>query len=238
MTYVLPNSSTAGADQGIAECLEPLARLVCGKGYEAAKRAVVAQVGSVARGERFPDDVADAVFLRLQRVAQIGQYTDEKALEYRGAKRLEGAGSIKLYRCAPPGVGIRPGDFAAGTKEEVGFYKHGKNVVQTSTVPRRDVIAVKGNCGGGQEYVLLPEGYVAPTPIEHYRSFRAFFDAANRAVAHQSALAGENSNRESPELGASLRDPRPPATSAAAQRAALALQCVAGELAVRRRVHP
>jgi hypothetical protein len=90
-----------------------------------------------------------------------------------------GAGTVALYRAAPRGCPIRPGDFAADSAHEAGFYVHGGNVVQRMTVPRGDVFAVDGSSGGGREYVYLPRGYEAPEPVEHFTAFRDFFDAAN-----------------------------------------------------------
>lgn len=164
----------------IPDELKALARDVAGRSYESAKRLVVSKVGSVRRGERFDDDVADAVFLRLQRNAQVGRYASEEVLRGlgRNARRLEGEGDIELYRSAPPGAGIRPGDFVAGTAHEVGFYAHGGNVVHRMTVAREDVFGLDGSMGGGREYVYLPAGYVAPVPVEHFATFRAFYEAA------------------------------------------------------------
>lgn len=162
--------------------LTRLAKEIRGRSYETAKRIIVAKVGSVNRGERFDDDVADAVFLRLQRNAQVGGNTSEKELmaSGRGAVRMTGDGSITLYRAAPKGAGIRPGDFTADTAHEAGFYRHGRNVVQSITVPMHDVIQVKGAMGDGREYVYLPRGYRAPEAKVFYNSFRAFFDDVSR----------------------------------------------------------
>lgn len=165
----------------VPACLSRLADLIRGKSFAAAKRAIVAQVGSVRPREQFDDDVADAVFLRLQRVAQVGAVASEAELAYRGARRLTGEGTITLYRAAPKGAGVRPGDFAAGTRAEAGFYKHGGNIVQAQRVPRGDVLAVEGSSGGGQEFVHLPEGYTAPTAAVFFDTFKAFFDAVGSA---------------------------------------------------------
>lgn len=164
---------------GVPELLQPLAKLIKGKSFDAAKRAIVAQVGSVGSREKFDDDVADSVFTRLQRTAQVGRYTDEADLAYRKAKRLEGDGDITIYRAAPKGGGLRPGDFAAGSKNEAGFYKHGTNVVQKFTVKRGDVIAVEGSSGGGQEYVYLPKDYKPTEPAVYFDSIREFYDTVN-----------------------------------------------------------
>lgn len=162
----------------IPSVLSSLANEIRGKSYETAKRIVVSKVGSVARGERFDDDVADAVFLRLQRNAQVGANTSEPELmaSGRGAVRLTGDGTITLYRAAPKGSGIRPGDFTADTAAEAGFYRHGRNVVQSIIVPRHDVIAVKGAMGDGREYVYLPIGYEPAEPEVFFPSFKAFYD--------------------------------------------------------------
>lgn len=161
--------------------LEILAREVFGRGWNSAKRLVVSKVGSVARGERFDDDVADAVFLRIQQNAQVGRYALESEVESlgRNARRLTGEGTVRLYRAAPPGAGIRPGDFATENRAEAGNYRHGGHVLHIATVSREDVYAVDGSVGGGQEYVYLPRGYVRPEPIEYFPSFKAFFDAVN-----------------------------------------------------------
>ncbi len=130
--------------------LAALAKEVSGKSYEAAKRLVVSKVGSVRRGaERFDDDVADAVFHRLQRNAQVGRYASEEVLRGlgRNARRLDGEGRIELFRSAPRGTGIRPGDFVADTAHEVGFYAHGGNVVHRLTVARADVFRLDGAAG-------------------------------------------------------------------------------------------
>ncbi len=176
-----PAFSVKGSD-AIPGILKPMASLIEGKGFEAAKRAIVAQVGSVGRSEKFDDDVADAVFMRLQRTAQVGRY-NESDVAYRKAKRLTGEGNITLYRAAPKGGGIRPGDFATDSKNEAGYYKHGSNVIQSAKVPRRDVIAVEGSSGGAQEYVYLPENHTPAKAVEHFKSFREFFDAVNQPAA-------------------------------------------------------
>lgn len=177
-------------ETSIPDELRSLAKQIRGLSYEAAKRAVVAKTGSVKRGERFADDVADAVFMRLQRNSQVGQNTSEDELlrSGRGARRLDGDEPITLYRAAPKGTTIRPGDFTAGSAEEAGFYTHGGNRVQTLTVPRHDVISIDGAVGGGQEYVYLPIGYVAPAPVAYFGSFRAFYEAT-RDQSDQSVSA-------------------------------------------------
>lgn len=165
----------------VPSILAPLAQEIRGKSYETAKRIVVSKVGSVSRGERFDDDVADAVFLRLQRNAQVGANTSEQELmaSGRGAVRMTGDEPITLYRAAPKGTGIRPGDFTADTAAEAGFYRHGRNVVQSIAVPRHDVIAVKGAMGNGREYVYLPADYQPPEPQVFFDSFKAFYDRVN-----------------------------------------------------------
>ena len=165
----------------IPDWLGWLAREVRGRRWDSAKRAVVAKVGSVGRNERFGDDVADAVFLRVQENAQVGRYASEAAVLAlgRGARRLEGPGTITLYRCAPRGAGIRPGDFASDAAHEAGFYRHGGNVLHEATVPRDEVFQVEGTTGGGREYVHLPRGYVAPVPEVPFATFAAFYEAAN-----------------------------------------------------------
>jgi hypothetical protein len=158
----------------IPAVLVPLAKEIRGLSYEAAKRKVVAKTGSVKPGERFADDVADAVFARVQRNAQVGS-TNLSDLRGRNPKRLQGDEPITLYRAAPKGATVRPGDFAAGTAHEAGFYTHGGHKIISTSVPRKDVIAVDGSSGGGQEYVYLPQGYVPPTPKEFFGSFREFY---------------------------------------------------------------
>lgn len=177
-------------EPSIPESLKHFERVIRGKSYESAKRAMVAQVGSVNPREKFNDDVADAVFLRLQHVAQVGRYASEKELAYRQAKRLEGEGDVTLYRCAPPNSRLRPGDFAASTPREAGFYKHGINTIQAFTVKREDVIAVEGAMGGGHEFVLLPKGHVAVEPLVHFKSFRDFFEEV-RASQDQKVQAAK-----------------------------------------------
>lgn len=161
----------------IPPVLDNLVRLIAGKSFESGKRAVVSQVGSMAPREKAPDDLADAVFLRLQQNAQAGRYQSEKDLAHRKPMRLEGEGDITVYRCAPPGAKLRPGDFAASTAHEAGYYKHGWNKVQAFTVPRQDLIRVNGSLGGAQELVLLPKGHVPLVPMDHFATFRAFFEA-------------------------------------------------------------
>jgi hypothetical protein len=166
-------------EQNIPDVLELLAKAIRGRSYETAKRIIVAKVGSVQPGERFADDVADAVFLRLQRNAQVGQNTSEIELQQlgRGAQRLSGTDPVTIYRAAPKGAGIRPGDFVADSTTEAGFYRHGGNVILKRVVARHDLIHLNGTMGGGQEYVYLPQDHVISTPVEHFGSFRAFYDA-------------------------------------------------------------
>lgn len=173
------NGVQLSAGTPVPDVLKHLVRLVEGKGHEAAKRALALQVGSVESREKIPEAVADAVFLRLQQNAQVGRYTTKKELSYRRPERLQGEGTITVFRSAPPGATLRPGDFAADTRHEAGFYKHGINKVQAFTVPRQDVLKVESSMGGGQEYVLLPKGHVPTVPVEHFASFRAFFDAVH-----------------------------------------------------------
>lgn len=159
--------------------LAHLATLIGGKSFETAKRIIVSQIGSVRSRERFDDDIADHVFLRLQRTSQVGQFASEDILVKLGrdARRLEGPGTILLYRNAPKGAGIRPGDFASDDKAECSYYKHGSNVIQSARLPREDVFVLRGSMGGGKEYVYLPAGYERPEPIVHFTSFREFYDA-------------------------------------------------------------
>lgn len=174
---------TGKSHERFPECLGALARELDGRGWDAAKRLVVSKVGSVGRGERFDDDVADAVFLRLQENSQVGRYASESLLSSlgRNAVRLPGGGAIELFRAAPPGSGIRPGDFAAASAHEAGYYLHGGNKVQRATVPRVDVFSVDGSMGGEREYVHLPVGYVAPVPVVYFRNFRDFYSALHSA---------------------------------------------------------
>ena len=164
----------------IPEALRALAAQVRGRSYESAKRLIVSKVGGVGRNERFADDVADAVFLRLQRNAQVGRYDSEAVVRSlgRNARRLEGEGEITLWRAAPRGAGIRPGDFAADSRHEAEFYRHGGHVIQSARVARADVLAVDGSSGGGQEYVFLPRDHVPGEAVEHFASFQAFYEAA------------------------------------------------------------
>lgn len=173
----------------IPRALSALAGEIQGKTWEAAKRIIVSKTGSIRPRERFDDDLADAIFLRIQARAQTGLYNTEEIIQRlgRNARRLEGPGKIKLYRAAPKGGGIRPGDFAAATPGEARNYVHGKNVVQSVTVPRGDVFAVDGSTGGDQEYVYLPPGHVPVEPIEHFDSFRSFYDAANGSMLSEDA---------------------------------------------------
>ena len=168
------------ADGLLPPVLARLSLEISNSSFERAKRKVVSKVGSVGRYDRFDDDVADAVFLRIQQNCQVGRYANEDDLmaSRPGSCRLEGEGSIVLYRASPPGTGIRPGDFAAGSRDEAGYYTHGGHTIQKMTVPRRDVIAVPGAVGTGQEYVLLPEGYVPPVPQVWFADFHSFWSAA------------------------------------------------------------
>jgi len=184
--------------------LQALAGEIRGKSWEAAKRVVVAKTGSIGPYERFDDDLADAVFARVQRNAQVGRWTDEAEIFRlgRGARRLEGEGRMTVYRAAPRGGGIRPGDFAAGSAHEAGFYRHGGHVVQKAVVERRDLIAVDGSMGDGQEYIYLPEGYKAPEPVVFFQDFRGFYDAAHgRAPTPEPAApdTDEDADTDSPE---------------------------------------
>ena len=168
------------ANEAIPSVMTSLADEIKGKSWETAKRLIVAKVGSVQRGERFDDDVADAVFLRVQRNAQIGRYGDEETIRRLGRdeKRLEGDEPMTLYRAAPRGAGIRPGDFCTTSKSEAGYYLHGGHTVQSRIVPRHDVIAVRGSMGDGQELIYLPVDYVEPEPRVYYDTFRDFYDSA------------------------------------------------------------
>lgn len=161
--------------------LRALAGEIRGRSYESAKRLVVLKVGGVGRNERFADDVADAVFLRIQRNAQAGSHDSEEAVHAlgRNARRLEGSGTVVLWRAAPRGAGIRPGDFAACSRREAGFYRHGGHVIQNATVEREDVLALDGSVGGGQEYVYLPRGHVPGPASEPFGSFAEFHAAAS-----------------------------------------------------------
>jgi hypothetical protein len=169
--------------------LRALANEIRGKSWQAAKRTIVSKTGSIRPRERFDDDLADAIFLRIQARAQAGLYNTEAIVNGlgRNARRLEGPGKIKLYRAAPKGGGIRPGDFAAATPGEARNYAHGKNIVQSAVVPRVDVFAVDGSTGGDQEYIYLPRGHEPVEPVEHFDSFRSFYDAANGDVLAEDA---------------------------------------------------
>lgn len=159
--------------------LSALAKDIGGKSYDAAKRAIVGKVGSVERGEKFDDDVADAVFQRLQRNVQVGAISSEADLpQGRDAKRLEGSAPRTVYR-ATEGETIRPGDYVAGSEHEAGFYTHGKNKVRSLIVPSSDLISVRGAIGGGEEFIYLPKGYKATLPKEHFKTFREFYDAVH-----------------------------------------------------------
>jgi hypothetical protein len=164
--------------------LTRLADKIKGKSYEAAKRIIANQVGSVKPGEKFSDDVADAIFKKLQRVSQRSPYATEEEIGKLGrdAKRLTGKEPMTVYR----GTGraeLRPGDFVAGTAGEARNYTHGGKSVREFSFPKEDFIAVKGSMGGDQEYVYLPKGYEPPAPIEHYGTLKDFHDAANRPEA-------------------------------------------------------
>lgn len=179
-------SERQSVESALPQELSALAKDVKGKGYEAAKRAIVSKVGSVGRGEKFDDDVADAVFQRLQRNVQVGAISSEADLpQGRDAQRMEGSEPITVYR-ATEGATIRPGDYVANSEHEAGFYMHGKNRVRKLTVPQSDLISVRGAVGGGKEYIYLPKGYEAPTPKEHYKTFREFYDAVHRKVEQPS----------------------------------------------------
>lgn len=181
------------SENDIPPALAALAAQVGKLGWEAAKRLVVSKVGSVRPGDRFAEDVADAVFLRLQRNAQVGRYAPESEVFNLGrdARRLSGDDLITLYRAAPKGAGIRPGDFVADTAAEAGFYRHGGNVVQSIKVSRNTVIEVRGSSGGDREFVYLPPGYVPPPPMEWFADFKSFFEAAR-------ACAPENQGHRKP----------------------------------------
>lgn len=172
---------TESAQPTLPDVMKRLAAQISTKTWDAAKRLIVSKVGSVQRGERFDDDVADAVFLRIQRTSQVGQYNSEEIVKglNRKARRLEGDDTITLYRAAPKGGGIRPGDFCSPSKDETGYYMHGGHVLLTKKVPSRDVIAVDGTLGGGQELVYLPVGHEAIDPVVFYPTFRDFYEASS-----------------------------------------------------------
>ena len=182
-----PENDIPPALAGLADQIQKL-------GWEAAKRLVVSKVGSIKSGERFSDDVADAVFLRLQQNSQVGRYAEEADIFRLGrdAHRLTGEGSITLYRAAPKGSGIRPGDFATDTAAEAGFYRHGGNVIHTVTIPKTAVIAVEGSSGGGQEFIYLPHDYTPPQPIEWFADFRSFFEATRPSPEAKHGNTGEH----------------------------------------------
>lgn len=184
-----------GDGNDLPATLVDLARKLRGRSWEASKRLVVSRVGGVRPGERFADDVADAVFLRIQRTAQVGQYASEEALRTlgRNARRLEGEGTIRLYRCAPRGAGIRPGDFATDLPAEARYYAHGGHVLHALDVPRAEVFRVDGALGDGTEFVYLPRGHVAPEPKEFFPSFEAFWRAANPSHEPDASPDGEPS---------------------------------------------
>ena len=167
--------------------LTDLAMQIGGCSPAVARRRIVARVGSVRSGETFDDEVVDAVFMRIQARSQVGAYDSEEVLRSLGrdARRLEGDGDVVLYRAAPPGTTIRPGDFAAADKSEAGFYRHGGHKIIKMTVPRSDVFALRGSCGGGQEYVYLPKDYERPDVAEFFGTFAAFYEFA-KELAHLS----------------------------------------------------
>jgi hypothetical protein len=193
--------------QTIPDDLHALATLVKGKSLTVAKRLIVAQVGCVARAEKFDDDVVDSVFSRLQHVAQVGRYTDEADLAYRRAKRLDGEGEMTVFRAAPKGAKLRPGDFTTGTRQEAGFYKHGTNVVQKFSSLKQDLLAIEGSVGGGQEYVFLPKGCKPAEVIVHFPTFRAFFECVNPVslvIAAVNAIANAKDNASAAAIAAKI----------------------------------
>lgn len=178
-----------------------------------ARRRVVSRVGFVQSRETFADDVVDAVFMRIQERSQVGAYDSEDAIMAlrRGAYRMEGDGDIVLYRAAPPGAEIRPGDFAAESRHEAGFYTHGGHKVIKMAVPRSDVFALHGSCGGGQEFIYLPKDYERPDVAEFFGNFATFYEFAkalsdlSMTKAKEAALATRKAIETSP--------PRPLSTS-------------------------
>jgi hypothetical protein len=139
--------------QTLPKTLQNLGEEISGKSWETAKRIVVSKTGSVKRGEKFDDDLADAIFLRIQANSQRGQYDSEDDIWKlgRNARRLTGDHLITLYRAAPKGAGIRAGDFCASSKEEAGYYLHGGHVIHSIKIPPHDVIALDGKLGDGDE---------------------------------------------------------------------------------------
>lgn len=166
--------------QTLPTTLQSLGKELSGKSWEAAKRIVVSKTGSVKRGERFDDDLADAIFLRIQANSQRGQYDREDDIGKlgRNARRLSGDHLITLYRAAPKGAGIRAGDFCSSSKEEAGYYLHGGHAIHIRKVPAHDIIALDGNLGDGDEMIYLPLDYSPVTPIEYYQTFHDFYIAS------------------------------------------------------------
>lgn len=164
-----------------------LAKELSSRSRNSAVRHLVSRTGSVRREERFDDDVVDAVFLRIQSRSQHGLYDSEDVIMSLGreARRMEGDGEITLYRAAPKGVEIRPGDFATDSAGEASFYKHGGHRITKRRVPQKDVFCVRGSCGGGQEYIYLPPGHVRGPVSEFFGSFNEFFAFATDLAAYK-----------------------------------------------------
>ena len=163
--------------------LEGLANEIKGKSFDQAKRDIVSKVGTVEGKEIIPNDVANSVFSRLQKGAQVGEYTSEQEIMKlgRSAQRLTGDDTIKVYR-ATGRNNIRPGDFVAGDVHEAGFYtKEGKNI-KGFDIPKKDLISLKGSMGGGQEYIYLPKGYKPPEVKNYFNNFTDFYAQATGKV--------------------------------------------------------
>ena len=103
----------------------------------------------------------------------------------REARRMEGDGEITLYRAAPKGEKIRPGDFATDSASEASFYKHGGHRIMKRSAPQKDVFCVRGSCGGGQEYIYLPTGHVRGPVSEFFGSFNEFLSFATDLAAYE-----------------------------------------------------
>ena len=154
-----------------------------GVSYETFKRRLVSNIGSVQRGEKIPDDVAQSVFERLQKTAQRGEFGDESTLFKdvggRNPKRLVGDETITVYR-ATPVKNLRAGDFVSQDKTEAGFYTSATKKIYPFDVKKSDLVSVEGSMGGGQELIYIPKGSKQGEAKGYFASPKEFWESTNK----------------------------------------------------------
>lgn len=168
--------------KSVPEQLSYLEKQASGVSYETFKRNLVKNIGSVERGEKISDDVAQSVFERLQKTAQRGEFGDEatlfKDMGGRNPKRLVGDETITVYRATPVNK-LRAGDFVSPDKTEAGFYTSETKKIYPFQIKKSDLVSMDGSMGGGQELIYIPKGSKQGVAVEFFKSPKEFFDAVN-----------------------------------------------------------